>query len=274
MRDFYNLDNYHYGKSSKKAYNRGKSFGYQILGFGSGVAGGPSFLPYQRGGFYFGAVNTTNLVSTSGVISADVTQVGTARTAPGGCGFGFDKGIIAKGYTGVEPANYTAISNLVSNVGVMATDTTGIDPVIGQCGAAQIGGDKGINCFGQNNGGKVNTKNLISNTGVVAAVAAGGGSAMSYIGCTSYSAENDKAIICFGDGSDLNQSNLISNTGVIAADGTGVGTAKFSPAAQTYGGDKAICAYGGAGTSLDAPSNLISNLGVVAADVSKVGTGR
>jgi len=44
MKDLYNLHNFYnletHGKNSKKLNNRGKSFGYQVLGFGSGVAAG------------------------------------------------------------------------------------------------------------------------------------------------------------------------------------------------------------------------------------------
>ena len=101
MKDLY-LDNFYkldlYGKSSKKLYNRGKSFGYQVLGFGSGVAAG--FLPTQRGIFASGYDYTldgdfstyygvSNLVNSSGVVGSDVSGVGTARWALSAVGYSF-----------------------------------------------------------------------------------------------------------------------------------------------------------------------------------------
>ena len=45
MRDLYNLHKFYNvetnGKSSKQLNNRRKSFGYQVLGFGSGVVADP-----------------------------------------------------------------------------------------------------------------------------------------------------------------------------------------------------------------------------------------
>ena len=69
-----------------------------------------------------GFVSTTNLVSNTGVVSANVTGVGTARRYVAACGYGTDKAIFGYGYGTVA----TSITNLVSNTGVVATDTTGI----------------------------------------------------------------------------------------------------------------------------------------------------
>ena len=117
---------YTQGKSSKKTYNRGKSFGYQILGFGSGVAAAGRTLT-QKAAFAYGQIgsgNTSlkNLVNSSGVVAADVTGVGTARRMVGGANYGTDKGIIAYGYVSAN----VNMSNLVSNSGVIAADVTGV----------------------------------------------------------------------------------------------------------------------------------------------------
>ena len=105
------------------------SFGYQVLGFGSGVAAAAT---NQNGIFGYGkdgpgdAGDTaiTNLVSNTGVVATDVTGVGTARRTPAACSYGGDKGIFGYGYA--NGPGLTAITNLVSNVGVVASDVTGV----------------------------------------------------------------------------------------------------------------------------------------------------
>ena len=64
----------------------------------------------------------TNLVSSSGVVSADTTGVGQVRFDLAAAPYGTDKGIFGYGYT----PSYSSITNLVSNAGVVATDTTGV----------------------------------------------------------------------------------------------------------------------------------------------------
>ena len=100
------------------------TFGYQVLGFGSGSAGTPA-TENDNGIFGFGVtdLSITNLVSDVGVVSTDVTGVGTARGALMATQYGGDKGIFGFGYFSGDD---TAITNLVSNTGVVATDTTGV----------------------------------------------------------------------------------------------------------------------------------------------------
>ena len=79
----------------------------------------------QNGIFGFGEspkMSTTNLVSNVGVVSSDVSGVGTVRDNLGACGYGGDKGIFGYG----NAATYSSLTNLVSNAGVVATDTTGV----------------------------------------------------------------------------------------------------------------------------------------------------
>jgi hypothetical protein len=64
----------------------------------------------------------TNLVSNTGVVSTDVTGVGTGRHTPAAAGYGTDKAIF--GYGG-NPGG-VSMTNLVSNTGVVSTDVTGV----------------------------------------------------------------------------------------------------------------------------------------------------
>ena len=81
-----------------------------IFGYGYG---GPGF------------VSMTNLVSNTGVVSNDVTGVGTARYILAAVGFGGDKAIF--GY-GVGTGNYNTGNKLnkVSNIGIVAAELTGV----------------------------------------------------------------------------------------------------------------------------------------------------
>jgi hypothetical protein len=54
------------------------------------------------------------------------------------------EGIFGFGYG----SSYTAVTNLVSNVGVVGTDVTGVGTVRGHLAACGYGGDKGIFGFG------------------------------------------------------------------------------------------------------------------------------
>ena len=60
-----------------------------------------------------------------------------------------------------------SMTNLVSNVGVVATDTTGVGTDRRYLGACEYAGDKGIFAYGDT-GSMVSMSNLVSNAGVVA----------------------------------------------------------------------------------------------------------
>jgi len=166
----------------------------------------------------------TNLVNSSGVISADVTQVGSHRGYLAASGFGEDKGIFFGGITNDGPK--TAISNLVSNSGVIASDTSAVGAATGFPSGARYGGDKAIFAFGQDgDGNNQNVRRLVNNLGVIASDASGAGTARYTGAMTSYG--GDKAIMAFGySNAYTNISNLINNSGVIASDVTGVGTSR------------------------------------------------
>jgi hypothetical protein len=176
------------------------------------------------------------------------------------------RGIFAYGNSG----SVTAISNLVSSSGVVASDTAGVGSVEKtRCGAT-YGIDKAFFWGGE----FANHTNLVNNQGVVAADSTGGGTARYGCGAVTYG-EDGQAIIGYGqrDGATTSLSNKVSNQGAIASDTTGVGTARIGIAGVAFGGDKGIFAYGNTGnrTGAYSMSNLVSNSGVIAADVTGVG---
>jgi len=228
--------------------------------FGYGNVGAPAYR-----------VSMTNLVSSSGVVATDTTGVGTAREGLAAAGYGFDKALFCFGYVaGDGGATYPLISNLVSNSGVVATDTSFTGTGRLQSSAAGYGNDKAIVAYGESDGYH-SLSNLVSNSGVVATDTTGVGTARGALGACGYG--TDKAIFGYGKASShLSLTNLVSNSGVVASDVTGVGTARRLLSACGYGGDKGIFAYGYTGSANTTISNLVSNVGVVATDVSGVGT--
>ena len=180
------------------------------------------------------------------------------------------KAIFGYGTTGTV----TAVTNLVSNTGVVATDTTGVGTARQYPAAAGYGADKAIFGYGYSNA-FVSLTNLVSNTGIVATDTTGVGTARNALAAAGYG--SDKAIFGYGYiGSDPGGSmtNLVSNTGIVATDTAGVGTARRGLAAAGYGSDKAIFGYGYNGTNVLSMTNLVSNTGVVATDTAGVGTQR
>jgi hypothetical protein len=91
------------------------------------------------------------------------------------------KAIFGFGNTG----SYTNITNLVSNTGVVATDTAGVGTARYSLAAAGYGGDRAIFGFGFS-GNSTNITNLVSNTGVVATDTAGVGTARSGLAAASF----------------------------------------------------------------------------------------
>ena len=180
---------------------------------------------------------------------------------------GNDEGIFGYGYVSA----ISSLTNLVSNAGVVATDTTGVGTARYQIAACSYGEDKGIFGFGST-GSYTAVSNLVSNAGVVATDTTGVGSARNELAGCEYG--GDKGIFSYGYLSGfVSMSNLVSNAGVVATDVTGVGTSRAGLAACGYGGDKGIVGYGNTG-SLVSMTNLVSNAGVIATDTTGVGTGR
>jgi hypothetical protein len=184
--------------------------------------------------------------------------------------FGTQKAIF--GYGNDNVSGFVSTTNLVSNTGVVATDTTGVGTARANLAAAGYGGDKAIFGYGFNGDGLVSMTNLVSNAGVVATDTTGVGTARYQLAAAGYG--TDKAIFGYGNnGSDVSTTNLVSNTGVVATDTTGVGTARSGLAAAAYGTNKALFGYGNNGSNVSI-TNLVSNTGVVATDTTGVGTAR
>ena len=183
------------------------------------------------------------------------------------------KAIFGYGYGPVS------MTNLVSDSGVVASDTAGVGTARGVIAAAGYGGDKAIFGFGHDGSNFTSVTNLVSDSGVVASDTTGVGAVRGWLAAAGYG--EDKAIFGYGFLSPGNANtaitNLVSNSGVVATDTAGVGTARILLAAAVYGGDKAIFGFGRpatSGTTGTAITNLVSNSGVVASDTAGVGTAR
>ena len=226
-----------------------------------------------------GSTAITNKVSNTGVVASDTSGVGTARNNPAAAGYGTDKAIFGYGAIGAPSYIVVSMTNLVSNAGTVATDTTGVGTAREGAAAAGYGTDKAIFGYGKTSFFSQITSsitNKVSNTGVVATDTTGVGTARFVLGAAGYG--TDKAIFGYGFSGDpsyiqISITNLVSNTGVVATDTTGVGTARNSLAAAGYGTDKAIFGFGSGGTDLSM-TNLVTNTGVVGTDVTGVGTAR
>jgi len=189
---------------------------------------------------------------------------------------GNQNGIFCYGFTG---GAYHSMSNLISSVGVVGSDVSGVGTVRGHLAGTQYGGDKGIFGYGEVAGvAQVSMSNLVSNVGVVASDVSGVGTTRAYLEACSYG--DDKGIFGFGNASGVASSptgitNLVTNVGVIGSDVTAVGTAKGELASCEYGDDKGIFGFGNLGSATyTGTTNLVSNVGVVASDTTGVGTGR
>jgi hypothetical protein len=88
----------------------------------------------NRGIFGFGNTgiirdtrSISNIVTDLGFIASDVIVVGLYRYELAACGYGGDKGIFGYGYYSNTGGSYdVSTTNLVSNTGVIATDTAGV----------------------------------------------------------------------------------------------------------------------------------------------------
>jgi hypothetical protein len=217
-------------------------------------------------------------LSPTAQISLNQTDVRTLAQVPSGAIImptnfwgksnitGTQKAIFGYGKPAGPTGNYN-MTNLVSNTGVVATDTPGVGTARRGLAAAGYGGDKAIFGYGATSpSARTSITNLVSNTGVVAADTPGVGTVRSNLAAAGYG--GDKAFFGFP-----NRTNLVSNTGVVSADTPGVGTGRSLLAAAGYGGDKAIFGYGSM-PGVVSTTNLVSNTGVVAADTPGVGTAR
>ena len=125
----------------------------------------------------------------------------------------------------------SSLSNLVSTVGVVATDVTGVGTARSDLGACGYGEDKGIFAYGYS-GGYVNMSNLVSNAGVIATDVTGVGTARGSVMATQYG--YDKGIFFGGENGLLSEVNLVTNVGVIGTDAGTSATAKGSAAGCSF----------------------------------------
>ena len=270
----------------------------------AGYGGDKAIFGFGSTNYNTGVTNITNLVSNAGVVATDTTGVGSARQRLSAASYGGDKALFGFGYgegtgfPGDTRPDLTSITNLVSNAGVVASDTTGVGTARTHSAAAKYGSGKAIFGFGSTNSGYTSVTNLVSNTGVVASDTAGVGVKRFNLAAAGYG--GDKAIFAFGGQSAPKTSTyngntstnnyysdetsdticLVSNTGVVASDTTGVGTARTDSAAAGYGGDKAIFGFGEAKggvyyiQTINNYTNLVSNTGVIASHTYGVGAAR
>jgi hypothetical protein len=200
---------------------------------GAGYGDGLGIFAY---GYTGSNQSLKNLGSQIGIVAADVTGVGTARFSLAAATYGGDKAIFGYGTTSVGGNPAVSMINLVSNAGVVATDTTGVGTARHVLAAATYGGDKAIFGYGATTA-SLSMTNLVSNAGIVVTDTTGVGTIRSALAAATYG--GDKAI--FGYGSNWLTSamysitNLVSNVGVVATDTTGVGTAREYLVASSFG---------------------------------------
>ena len=244
----------------------------------AGYGGDKAIFAY---GVVAGSTNIKNLVSNTGVVANDSSGVGTSRNKLGAVSYGIDKAIFGYGstvYGNPSASERVSMTNLVSNTGVVATDTTGVGSSRYNLATTGYGGDKAMFVYGQLNSSNTAllTVNLVSNTGVVASdTSAAAGTEKTQGAGANYG--GDKGIIGFGiaDSSYKRETNLVSNTGVIASNtanyygyigGVNDVLERSWLAAAGYGGDKAIFGFGALNASRHSYTNLVSNTGVVASN--------
>jgi hypothetical protein len=221
--------------------------------------------------------SVTNIISSQGFVSSDISQTLVAENHAGAT-YGGNRAIFSFGgrYDGEVYDVNVGSKLLISELGIVLSGTTIEGSTSGKndCSASSYGGDKAIFIGGPF--GSM-SRNLVTNLGVIGSDSSvpatwrAAGAMASYGG--------DKAIFGYGatgsGGTYYNISNLITNTGTVGTDVTGVGTARRKLAAAGYGGDKAIFGYGQLASSASTTIlNLVSNTGVVATDVSGPFAGR
>lgn len=187
--------------------------------------------------------------------------------------FGF--GNTAVGTTGSP----TAVTNLVSTAGVVATDTAGVGTARNNVAACTYGFDKGIVGFGFSTAVSGLT-NLISNAGVVATDTAAVGTARQGVAACGYGETNGYFFGGFTSTVVSNQQNLVGPTGVVGTTTTALGTARIGGTGVNYGAtvNNTGIIYGGSSTAIGGTyyniSNLINFAGQMAGDVTAAGTAR
>jgi hypothetical protein len=133
----------------------------------STTEGAQTFTVSLRTGSVSGVIVATS--STVTINDTSTTPISTQRAI-----FGY----------GANPT--TSITNLVSNTGVVSSDTTGVGTARGFLAAAGYGTDKAIFGYGYSNA-NVSMTNLVSNTGVVSSDTTGVGTGRNSLAAAGYS---------------------------------------------------------------------------------------
>jgi hypothetical protein len=148
---------------------------------------GQALFGYGSSNLTFYAV--TNLVSNTGVVASDTAGVGTARQGPSAARYGGDKAIFGYGFI-ISPSSTTlSMTNLVSNTGVVASDTAGVGTARYQLAAAGYGSDKAIYAYGQTTSSPttaVSITNLVTNTGIMGTDSTSVGTVRQILAAASY----------------------------------------------------------------------------------------
>lgn len=209
---------------------------------GAAAAYGNDKAIFGFGAQQSGTNRSTNLVSNTGVMAADYVTTNARRYSLVAAGYGGDKAIFALGR--LDSGALTKFSALVSNTGVLGSDTSNVGVSDGDSvAAATFGGDKAIISFGDYRANKIN---IISNTGVIQADTAYVGTSRSVMSGSSYG--TDKAVFGFGITSVYTSIiNKVSNTGIIESDTSTVGMARVGVSAAGFGSSS-----GGGGTGVAA----------------------
>ena len=189
------------------------------------------------------SLSMSNLVSNTGVVGSDNLTVGKPRDQLSAAGFGNDKAIFLQGHGPGSFADNTLITNIVSNTGVIGTDSIIINANLSHklTAAATFGYDKAIFGYGIDvsyGGGPSNIVYRINNVGVFM-IDSYTISMQRRYGLAASSYGGDKAIFGYGRQNlqpmFLSTMNTVSNTGDVASDITGAGTARSNLAASTFG---------------------------------------
>jgi hypothetical protein len=205
--------------------------------------------PTQRVIFAFGdtgtVTNISNQVNSYGIVSADITGVGsTSRSQPFSATYAGNRAIMAWGTS--DYSNGVAYSNLITDAGVVGTDNSTVGTVRWAGAGNSYGGNKAIFGLGLLSGGggsKTGVSNLISSYGVIASDTTA--VAIARFGVASAPYGGDKGFWSGGAVSLTTATswvNFISNTGVVSSDDS-LFALSYSACATSYGVDKALIAY-------------------------------
>jgi len=218
----------------------GLTYGLDKAIFGWGFAGSTGTYPNTVWNNH-----KSVLVSNTGVVGSDTTiSTDSYRGEAQGFSYGGDKGIVigGEGQDFANSASKTSSANrknLISNTGIVASETACSGSKRYSGAGGEYGGDKGIQAYGVGNASSVGitSSNKVSNIGVVSSDITGVGTGRIYTSYVRYG--GDKGLISGGivvsSWSELQAHNLVSNTGVVATDVSHTHDARFRSIGCGYG---------------------------------------